>query len=66
MMVSELGNYGTVKVEEVAVITMKRTNYNRLPSADVAIVGAGPIGLELTAALKRAGVDYLHFEAKQK
>jgi thioredoxin reductase (NADPH) len=32
---------------------------------DVAIVGAGPIGLELAAALKRAGHDYLHFEARQ-
>ena len=34
-------------------------------SADVAIVGAGPIGLELAAALQRIGVDYAHFEAKQ-
>jgi thioredoxin reductase (NADPH) len=31
----------------------------------VAIVGAGPIGLELAAALKRAGLDYIHFEARQ-
>jgi thioredoxin reductase (NADPH) len=31
----------------------------------VAIVGAGPIGLELAAALKRAEVEYLHFEAQQ-
>jgi thioredoxin reductase (NADPH) len=29
------------------------------------VIGAGPIGLELAAALKRAGVDYLHFEARQ-
>src|SRR5213595_872436 len=34
-------------------------------TTDVAIVGAGPIGLELAVALKRAGVDYLHFDAKQ-
>lgn len=34
-------------------------------TADVAIIGAGPIGLEMAAALKRAGVDYLHLEAKQ-
>ena len=33
--------------------------------ADVAIVGAGPIGLELAVALKRAGIDYVHFDAKQ-
>src|SRR5256885_5179582 len=32
---------------------------------DVAVVGAGPIGLELAVALKRAGVDYVHFDAKQ-
>jgi thioredoxin reductase (NADPH) len=32
---------------------------------DVAIVGAGPIGLELAVALKRARIDYLHFDAKQ-
>ncbi|HEX8912501.1 MAG TPA: NAD(P)-binding domain-containing protein [Humisphaera sp.] len=32
---------------------------------DVAIVGAGPIGIELAVSLKRAGVDYLHFDAKQ-
>lgn len=34
-------------------------------STDVAIIGAGPIGLELAAALKEVGVNYLHFEARQ-
>src|SRR3954466_4647492 len=34
-------------------------------STDVALVGAGPIGLEMAVALKRAGVDYQHFDAKQ-
>src|SRR5271170_140413 len=34
-------------------------------ATEVAIVGAGPIGLELAVALKKAGVDYLHFDAKQ-
>jgi len=33
--------------------------------ASVALVGAGPIGIEMAVALKRAGVDYLHFDAKQ-
>src|SRR3954464_10696278 len=33
--------------------------------ATVALVGAGPIGIEMAVALKRAGVDYLHFDAKQ-
>ena len=32
---------------------------------DVAIVGAGPIGLEMAVALKRRGIDYLHFDARQ-
>lgn len=32
---------------------------------DVALVGAGPIGLELAVALKKAGIDYLHFDARQ-
>src|SRR5688572_428246 len=36
-----------------------------MTSAEVAIVGAGPIGLELAVALKRAGIDYLHFDGKQ-
>jgi thioredoxin reductase (NADPH) len=31
----------------------------------VAIVGAGPIGLELAAALRWAGFDYVHFDAHQ-
>src|SRR3954453_2626102 len=34
-------------------------------TTDVAIVGAGPIGIELAVALKQAGVDYVHFDAKQ-
>ena len=34
-------------------------------STDVAIIGAGPIGLELAVALKTAGFDYLHFDARQ-
>jgi thioredoxin reductase (NADPH) len=32
---------------------------------DVAIVGGGPIGLELAAALQEVGLDYLLFEARQ-
>ena len=34
-------------------------------SADVIIVGAGPIGLELAVAFKKGGIDYLQFDAKQ-
>ena len=32
---------------------------------DVAIIGAGPIGLELAVALKEFGVNYVQFDAKQ-
>jgi thioredoxin reductase (NADPH) len=34
-------------------------------SAEVAVIGAGPIGLELAVALKMSGKTYLHFDAKQ-
>src|SRR5438034_8035555 len=33
--------------------------------AEVGIIGAGPIGIELAVALKRAAVDYQHFDARQ-
>src|SRR3954454_2990118 len=33
--------------------------------AQVALVGAGPIGIEMAVALKHAGIDYQHFDAKQ-
>ncbi|HYO07873.1 MAG TPA: NAD(P)-binding domain-containing protein [Tepidisphaeraceae bacterium] len=32
---------------------------------DVIVIGAGPIGLELAVALKRRGIDYLQFDARQ-
>lgn len=32
---------------------------------EVAIVGGGPVGIELAVALKAAGVPYVHFEAGQ-
>jgi thioredoxin reductase (NADPH) len=35
------------------------------PIYDVAIIGAGPIGIELAVALQRAGVDTIQFDAKQ-
>jgi thioredoxin reductase (NADPH) len=34
-------------------------------SHEVAIIGAGPIGIEIAVALKKAGIDYLHFDARQ-
>src|SRR6476620_8215964 len=34
-------------------------------NTDLVVIGAGPIGLELAVALKRNGIDYLHFDARQ-
>ena len=34
-------------------------------NTDVALIGAGPIGIELAAALREAGIAYQHFEAGQ-
>ena len=31
-----------------------------MEQAEVAVIGAGPIGLETAVAFKRAGVAYLH------
>jgi len=36
-----------------------------IASAEVAIIGAGPVGIEIAVALKKAGFDYLHFDARQ-
>ncbi len=44
---------------------MKQNTNNNVSSTDIAIIGAGPIGLELAAALKRAQVEYIQFDAKQ-
>src|SRR3954454_20568856 len=46
-----------------STIRIRRMTY--LHTYDIAIIGAGPIGLELAACLKRAGVDYIHFDAQQ-
>lgn len=42
---------------------MTETHHDRL--YDVAIVGAGPIGLELAISFKRAGADYILFDEGQ-
>ncbi|HWJ94864.1 MAG TPA: NAD(P)-binding domain-containing protein, partial [Telluria sp.] len=33
--------------------------------AEIALVGAGPVGIEIAVALKRAGLDYIHLDAGQ-
>lgn len=37
----------------------------KLSNYPIAIVGAGPIGIELAVALKRLGIEVLHFDARQ-
>lgn len=64
-----VSHYGRIiKAQQVGVA------YNSLMSdlpanidrdVDLVIIGAGPIGLELAAAVKAAGIDYLHLEAQQ-
>ena len=36
-----------------------------MQTTDVIIIGAGPIGIELAAQLKRTQIDYIHLEAEQ-
>ncbi len=36
-----------------------------IPHHAVGLIGAGPIGVEMAVALKSAGIDYLHFDARQ-
>jgi thioredoxin reductase (NADPH) len=38
---------------------------NEITKTDIAIIGAGPVGIELAIALERTGLDYLLIEAKQ-
>lgn len=38
---------------------------SEIPTTDVALIGAGPIGLEMAVELKRARIDYLHFDKGQ-
>src|SRR3954468_17793327 len=42
-----------------------REQQHSITDTEVIIVGAGPIGLEMAVALKRAGIDYVHLEARQ-
>jgi thioredoxin reductase (NADPH) len=46
---------------------VKKTTKNKNPNRNyqVAIIGAGPIGLELAVTFQRAGVNYVQFEAGQ-
>ena len=44
---------------------MSHNGTQTAPRAEVTIIGAGPIGIELAIALKEAGLTTHHFEAKQ-
>ena len=41
----------------------KHVQYLETMKYDTTVIGAGPIGVEMAAVLKRAGVNYLHLEA---
>jgi thioredoxin reductase (NADPH) len=44
---------------------MQRITVMGMPVYEMAIIGAGPIGIELAVCLRRAGVTYLHLDAGQ-
>lgn len=39
--------------------------YELMKDFTVAIVGAGPIGIEMSVALKKEGIDFIHFDSGQ-
>lgn len=45
--------------------TNEKPEKEMMAACEVAIIGGGPIGLELAIALERQGVDYILFEAAQ-
>lgn len=44
---------------------MQENGEKGVKKCEVAIVGGGPIGIEMAISLERAGIDYILFEAKQ-
>jgi thioredoxin reductase (NADPH) len=46
-------------------VSTPNNHYSDPVEHDVAVIGAGPIGLELAVCLKRTGLDMLHFDARQ-
>lgn len=52
-------------ISKIVRMTEQQNGESRTHQYEVAIVGAGPIGLETAACLKEAGVDYVHFDARQ-
>ena len=48
-----------------SVLSFVQMSTGSIAHTDVAVVGAGPIGIELAVALKRAEVEYQHFDARQ-
>ena len=47
------------------MLTESNHSSSQQKDAQIAIIGAGPVGLEMAASLKRIQVSYLHFEARQ-
>ena len=44
---------------------MKQNGQKQIETHSVAVVGGGPIGIEMAIALERAGIDYILFDGKQ-
>ncbi len=61
--------HGTIGLKGKTVLGIREESLTlidaEMTSTDVVIVGAGPIGIELAAALKRRRVPYLHLDAGQ-
>ena len=46
-------------------MSMEHGDGNSEKIFDIAIIGAGPVGIELAVCLRRAGIDYIHIDANQ-
>jgi thioredoxin reductase (NADPH) len=51
--------------EHATMTTAEHRDAADEPVYEVAIIGAGPVGIELAVALRRAGVPFIHFDANQ-
>lgn len=57
------GKSGKIEINNYVLPDRCKLEERKLP--EVAIIGAGPIGLELAVSLKRLGIRYIQFDAHQ-